>query len=51
MQFEVYPMPQGRAGLIVDIQSRLLEQLAVGNSTSCRSAATPPFSISTISGA
>jgi toxin CcdB len=28
MQFAVYPMPRGRLGFIVDMQSRLLEGLA-----------------------
>jgi toxin CcdB len=28
MQFAVYPMPRGRTGFIVDVQSRLLEDLA-----------------------
>ncbi len=28
MQFAVYPMPRGRAGFIIDVQSRLLEELA-----------------------
>jgi toxin CcdB len=28
MQFAVYPMPSGRTGFIVDVQSRLLEELA-----------------------
>ena len=29
MQFAVYPMPRGGAGFIVDVQSRLLEGLAI----------------------
>jgi toxin CcdB len=28
MQFAVYPMPRGRTGFMVDVQSRLLEDLA-----------------------
>jgi len=28
MPFAVYPMPRGRTGFIVDVQSRLLEGLA-----------------------
>jgi toxin CcdB len=28
MQFAVYPMPRGGAGFMVDVQSRLLEDLA-----------------------
>ena len=28
MQFAVYPMPRGRVGFVVDVQSRLLEDLA-----------------------
>ena len=28
MQFAVYPMPRGRTGFMVDVQSRLLEALA-----------------------